>query len=186
VVLFHMNGCPHCIEILEPTPENSVPIWTQIKQRINSEMFGKQNGKKLKIEVKQFEKDDPNKEIELTKLYGKKVKAELLESLNSRGFPTLYIIENGKIHLFDGKILVDPVLNFVREIMKKHGTMKKGVSHHMTQTKKGGKLAMKMGKTMKQKRTTKRTMRRKNATTKRIMKRKNVNDRKVVLCLTNK
>jgi thioredoxin-related protein len=100
VILFHMNGCPHCVRILEPSADHPTPIWTTIKKRLGNNVI-----------VKDYETADSKDD--LNGIIGKTLATSVVEDVKRRGYPTIVLVNKGKHMVFEGEIDVKPVLKFV-------------------------------------------------------------------------
>lgn len=100
VILFHMNGCPHCVRILEPLTKNSHAIWTTIKRRLGNSVI-----------VKEYETADSKND--LNPIIGEELANKVVHDVTERGYPTIVVVNNGKHTVFEGSIEVKPVMKFV-------------------------------------------------------------------------
>ena len=106
IILFHMNGCPHCVKLFVPD-ENKHIIWNDIKNYAN----------KMHINVYKYEKSDSRNEQHLMHLVGESVKKKLIDYVNARGYPTLfYVNAKGKVYMYDnGAITMDSIKTFIEQ-----------------------------------------------------------------------
>jgi glutaredoxin len=122
LILFYMNGCSHCVRVLEPDDKTS--IWGKIQASVGKD-----------VDTVKIEKDEIDTMLKKYKI-NDKLKGEIKATLSSQdtgGYPNLMFIKSGKLVRFNEQIEVEPVTKFVKEQI---GLVKKTVV-------KGGKKSVK-------------------------------------------
>jgi len=117
LILFHMNGCRHCIEILEPKGSS---IWDNIKTAIDG------MNKNIKIiEIERSEKDD----LLWNRYINKTAKTKINELLT--GYPSLFIVSGNNVEPYDNHkhITVKSVTEFIKKnVLSNKSPFKRGGS----------------------------------------------------------